>query len=147
MDARVSAAAGLRTKEQILATLDDKARAIQKHTTKIFELAHHYYVQNGRGAIVINYKNVEELFLLDVKMLMKYMPLETAVEMGEMETVTLILAYDPRCEFVLFLCVEGYNHGVTMNMYLHVSVRKASRGTDQIVTCSPALRLERSRPQ
>jgi hypothetical protein len=133
-----------RTEEQVLAALDDKSYRIQKHTTKIFELAHHYYVQNGRGAIVINYKDVDELFVSDVKKVMKYMPLETAVEMDEMETVKLIVTYDPRCEFVLFLSVENSEHGVSTNMYLHVSTRRASPASaDTLAPNVVAVRLKR----
>lgn len=93
---------------------------------------------------MINYKDVDELFVSDVKKVMKYMPLETAVEMDEMETVKLIVTYDPRCEFVLFLSVENSEHGVTTNMYLHVSTRRASPASaDTLAPNVVAVRLKR----
>ena len=128
--------------ELILTALEEKSHALQRQSIKMFELAHHYYVQNGRGAIVVNYRNVDELFLSNLQMIMKYMPLEIAAEIDEVETVKLIVTYDPRCEFVLFLCVEVFWNGLTTNMYLHVSVHKTDSSPTSTVSLRP-IRIKR----
>ena len=98
-----------------------KQAAIKNHTEVVFDLARHYYVKNGRGAVVINYKNVHELAASNLRQLMTYMPLESATLRREHEAAELMLSYDPLTDFVLFLSV-GANGATPRDAYVNVSL-------------------------
>ena len=123
------------TEADILEMIEKKVNIITRQFDDVFELAFSYYVQNGRGAMVMNFINVEQLFCKETKLPLMYMPLEIAANVDENETIKLILSYDPLHEFIMFISVED-----TSNL-LHLNICVYSKKDD---TLTP-LRLKRTR--
>lgn len=115
--------------------IEKKVNILTRQFDDVFELAFSYYVQNGRGAVVMNFINVKQLFCTQTKLPLMYMPLETAANVDENETIDLILSYDPLNEFIMFISVEDASNLLYLNICVYS--KKANSMTP--------LRLKRTR--
>jgi hypothetical protein len=102
-----------------------KSNVISSQYEQLMELAMSYYIQNGRGAVVMAYENIEQLMSKSTRILLAYMPLEIAAETKRKEDIDLLLKYNPGEEFVIFIALR--NERV---LYEHISVYNATGGMD-----------------
>lgn len=108
-----------------------KSNVIFSQYEQLLELAMSYYIQNGRGAVVMNYENIKQLMSKNARILLVYMPLEIAAETKRKEDIALLLQYNPGEEFVIFISLR--NERV---LYEHIAVYSATgdMGSRQIQT-------------
>lgn len=86
--------------------LDQKVAALLVRCEKVAVVAHKYYIQQGRGAVVLAFRNLKELRQSEGTMNLMFMSLEVSAEMKEEAASQLIVTYNPISQFVLLLYVE-----------------------------------------
>jgi hypothetical protein len=108
-----------------------KSNVIFSQYEQLLELAMSYYIQNGRGAVVMTYENIGQLMSKNARILLVYMPLEIAAETKRKEDIALLLEYDPGEEFVIFMSLR--NNRVA---YEHIALygKNGERGSREIQT-------------
>lgn len=95
------------TKSVLFSALREKATSVTTQAETMFGLAYHYYLNNGRGAVLMNFLNLQQLNSVDDATVLQYLPFEIAAEFEKGETLDLIQSYDPKHQFVVFLCVAS----------------------------------------
>lgn len=98
------------TKSVWFNALHEKATSVTTQAEKMFGLAYHYYLNNGRGAVLMNFLNLEQLNSVDDATVLQYLPFEIAAEFEKGEILHLIQAYNPQHQFVVLLCVASPTH-------------------------------------
>jgi hypothetical protein len=86
--------------------LDKKVAALLMRCEKVAVVAHKYYIDQGRGAVVLAFRNLKELKQSEATMNLMFMSLEVSAEMKEEAASQFIVTYNPISQFVLLLYVE-----------------------------------------
>jgi hypothetical protein len=94
--------------------LNDKANLVAMQAEKMFALAYHYYLNNGRGAVLMNFADMKQLVSVADTTAVQYIPYECAAEFDKEETLHLIRDYNPHSQFVLLLCVASTGQNQTL---------------------------------
>lgn len=111
---------------------------------ELYDMASQYYKRNGRGALFMKFKDVEQLMEKSVKVLLLYIPLEQTMLLEYEELPRQVVAYEPSHQYVLFMTVstelvEGGELMQASTAHVNPTVRLLKQNDDiQLVTNSPA---------
>lgn len=86
--------------------LDRKVASLLARSEKVAMVAHNFYIQMGRGAVVLAFRNMKELNQSEKTMSLLFMPLEVSAEMKEEQASQFVVTYNPIHQFVLLVYVE-----------------------------------------
>lgn len=83
-----------------------KATELMTRAPDLFDMATKYYKRNGRGAVFVKFRDVEQLLERSVKVVLLYIPLEQSWLLEYEELPRQVVAYEPSHQYVLFMTVS-----------------------------------------